>query len=292
VARWQTLLKRTVVGIALLGGLAACEHLMKASEDRDAGLEVEEGQIFLAGLDVRQLGDRAVLEEFQGVLQENTEGSISRGFSNLIIDSLLETGYTTEFDLEGFRQQNGAEACVVAKRDKIAFHLANGGVVPASFGKIVVWGLRPDKRGTWSGKVNLCSWIKSGDSYDEYYIEMELLAGKEGSVKAVESSGDTSNPFPGTLELSPDLQDTSALLSLMNSFQIKLHGSGEAIDVTGIWKNGLLLPPLDEAYINDMDCFDIFFRTDADFTAAAAGSLPEQENYCMGRCDALILNTH
>ena len=56
--------------------------------------------------------------------------------------------------------------------------------------------------------------------------------------------------------------------------------------IAKIRKNGAKVPTSDRLYTKTGQCFDMFFLNEPE-----NNQLPEQMGYCMGRCDALILNT-
>jgi hypothetical protein len=266
------------------------------------GSDFRSGTTFLNGVDLNDPEITPRIEEYVAeelrLIAEKAEGTLRNGLGGLVART-LETGFSLDpsvFNLQSFLRQPGDTRCRDAKIEKAEWHLdpANGGALPASFGKITRLDLKEiDSEGNdWAGNLDLCSWQLGANGYDEYFIHLDFIGGIRGSsIRAVENSGDARNPFPETLELGVD--DPSQILNMINSYKIKLHGSGKAIQVTHIWRNGSYLPRSDPAYVNDQDCFDIFFKDSADLDFLRKNNaLPPQGNFCMGRCDGLILNTH
>ena len=81
------------------------------------------------------------------------------------------------------------------------------------------------------------------------------------------------------------------IVAMMSQWDYKLHAKRDGVKYTNIWKNGALLPRSDPAYLNDQDCFDVFVDAAGHALLVSDSELPAQNGYCMGRCDAIVLNT-
>lgn len=190
------------------------------------------------------------------------------------LDSILEelrTGVSEKPDYERMY-----ERCVKAYAAKVKWHLDYNGAVPYAFGKIVDYQLQEDKRtNTWTGMINLCTWIGSVN----YYFEIEFLKADPNSMRLVK------DPFTGTLD--PTL---FPMAEFIQNFDYKLHAKPGSIDYQTIIRNNVLLPQGDALYASlEEDCFDTFYVERPDGTQSH--DLAEQLGYCMGRCDARVVNT-
>ncbi len=145
----------------------------------------------------------------------------------------------------------------------------------------------PGKIEGWTGIAHICSWI--GD--DEYYFELSI----SGNLW---QKGMGANPFPHTLNpsaLEPTTRDE--FLEEMEQWVWKFHASSEmGVVMTKVVKNNQVIlepggtstdPVLTDAHMDN--CFDGVFAGAP--PTAGTNNLPDQQNYCMGRCDALMLNT-
>ena len=207
------------------------------------------------------------------------------GFASLIERSLPSVG--SDVDVTSSNPK-----CEAARKAKTKWHIENTGQIPDSFGQIVRYGVyevNPRER-TWEGRIDLCTWIGN----DEYYFEMRFHSDAwiVRKLTAREHSGDRDDPFPFTLDMSRLDQAGKAMLLQMiadGKWAWKLHAGGDAIEFLTAQRNGVDLDRATDRLFQDPNenCFDIFFRdVPQDYT------LPEQLGYCMGRCDARILNTH
>lgn len=285
------MIRRVAISVVGLTLVASCAMFFGAEEVES---QVRPGTVLLSGIDVtdqeRQSELARITREFGLRSDTNQEKrGLDAGPSSIVVRALQEDSFAQPFDLEAFRGQSGDRRCAKAREEKIAFHLSSGGVVPASFGKIVTMGLKNYQDDLWEGSIDLCTWIREGNSYDEYFIQMEFLPDLPGTVRTRKNQGGA-DPFPDTLDLSP-LADPSMILATMQNFSFKLHGSDDAVDVVTAYRNGQLLPATDEIYIEGDNCFDFFLTDEAALQTIQNGTLPPQSSYCMGRCNALILNT-
>lgn len=152
----------------------------------------------------------------------------------------------------------------------------NNQELPDFYGKMFNYALTKNSAGKWVGKVELCSWIGN----DEYYFKLDIIADH------VQHSGNDSDPFPGTLEIS----NKPVLLNMIKTagWRHKLHAEGDRnFRITTAKMNGENLVRKNAEFFQDRgeECFDIFFL------AAPTNTLPAQYGYCMGRCNAKIVNT-
>lgn len=286
--------RATMIGV----GLSLVASCALFAQQETTALSTQRGMVLLSGIDVtstEKSGDLQRVETALGFAQgELRTGDglplLDAGPASIVVEALLEGSFQQPFRLEEFQQQSGDERCATAREEKIAFHLQNSGAVPPSFGKIVRMDLKNYEGDLWAGELDVCTWIREGTSYDEYFFQMRFLPDLPGTVRTVKNQGDD-DPFPDTLDLSL-LEDPSAILDMMQDFAFKLHGSEEAVEVAAAFRNGQLLPASDEVYIQDGSCFDFFLRDEAALLSMQSGVLPPQLSYCMGRCNALILNTY
>jgi len=195
-----------------------------------------------------------------------------------------QTGFASVIERSLDSLQRDYSVCDKARLEKAQWHLDNQGKIPASFGKIVNYDLYrfDEKNNYWAGRVALCTWI----GVDEYYFVMDFPEDAETPLQLHERGNDPDNPFPGTLETFPQF-----LLDGIgeNDWGWKMHGNGTSFSYTTAMRNGLALLETDPLFANpDENCFDIFFKADAEILDRV---LPEQNGYCMGRCDVRIINT-
>lgn len=286
------MLKRaTILGVGL-SVVASCAPIGQQEEP-----DIDRGMVLVAGIDVTDVArtDKVLaIERDLGIidgelLKDDRFPQIDAGAASAVVEALLEGSFRQPFDLEQFKGQSGDARCAQARAEKIRFHEQNGGV-PASFGKIVTNGLKNYDGDLWAGTLDVCTWIREGNSYDEYFFQMRFLPDMDGTVRTAENQGG-GDPFPDTLDLT-QVVDPTAILAMMQNFQYKLHGSEDAVEIVAAYRNGLLLPPTDEVYEQGGSCFDFFLTDDAALQSMQAGVLPDQLSYCMGRCNALILNTY
>lgn len=225
---------------------------------------------------------------FRGVTYEGVNTGFGAPFVRALKGNRANPGL--QIDLDKVEKANGDARCARAKANKIQYHRTNTGLtIPDNFGKITSLGIKMINDTQWAGQIQLCTWIKNGDVYDEYFFKIDLKPGLEGTVTTLNNSGNTADPFPGTLD-TINLLDDTATLAMMNQWDHKLHGEGKAVVITEAWRNGALLPRGHEVYVNDFNCFD-FFVDEKGLAAMKKGILPDQKSYCMGRCDGLIMNT-
>ena len=152
----------------------------------------------------------------------------------------------------------------------------NNNELPDFYGKMFNYRLAKNSAEKWAGKVELCSWIGN----DEYYFKLDIVANH------VQHSGNDNNPFPGTL----DLAGKRVLLDMIRDagWRHKLHAKGNNFRITTAKLNGDNLTNKNAEFFQDRgeECFDIFF-----LNAPVDNTLPTQFGYCMGRCNAKIVNT-
>ena len=69
----------------------------------------------------------------------------------------------------------------------------------------------------------------------------------------------------------------------------KLHAKGRSFGFITGRENGVDMDKSNDLFKVDAgDCFDMFFK---DYPPQASEGLPDQLDYCMGRCDFRIMNT-
>ncbi len=286
------MIRRIAISVFGLTLVASCAIFLGTEKVES---QVRPGTVLLSGIDVtaeERQDELARIARELGLIGDNDQErrQLDAGPSSIVVRALQEDSFVQPFDLEAFRGQTGDQRCAKAREEKIAFHLASTGEVPASFGKIVRMDLKNYQDDYWAGEIDLCTWIREGNSYDEYFIQMKFLPDLPGTVQTRENQGGT-DPFPDTLDLS-QLADPSMILATMQKFKFKLHGSDDAVDVVAAFRNGQLLPATDEIYIEGDNCFDFFLEDEMTLQTIQGGTLPPQASYCMGRCNALILNTY
>ena len=287
------MLKRaTILGVGL-SVVASCA-LFSQQEEPD----IDRGMVLLEGLDVtdaQKADEIRAAERRLGIIDgqfvpNERYPNADFGPASIVIKALASESFDKEYIPALFDDQSGDDRCSEARNEKIRFHQQNG-VVPASFGKILEpMGLKNYEGDLWAGTLDVCTWIREGNSYDEYFFQMRFLPNKEGTVRTFVNQGG-SNPFPDTLDLT-EVDDPSEILKMMQTFKYKLHGSNDAVEIVAAYRNGLLLPPSDKIYEQGGSCFDFFLTDDDALQSMQAGVLPDQLSYCMGRCNAVILNTY
>jgi len=176
--------------------------------------------------------------------------------------------------------------CIAAYDEKVKWHIDYGGGVAENgdiaFGKIVQYDLKESEKGIWTGSVDVCTWFGS----DNYYFEIELIQDREGGMRLLtkEHNGDLSTQAKETLV------DDMAKLFLDSRFNYKLHAKGQHMKFLAVYRNNQPLPQSDSFFTDpESQCFDMFFTHPP--TGRARDDLDNQLNYCMGRCDARLLNT-
>jgi|GEM_PF-2715770 len=288
---------KAILLVAALG-MAACEFRLGEEKDDNP---VDDLNVMFLGVDANNPEFQPELAQLLGNI---AEGSSKFSFRGEVYEG-VNTGFGAPFvralrgnranpglpiNLDLARASNGDKRCARAKLEKIAYHEANGNkAVPDNFGKITSLGIKMTDDTHWGGQIQLCTWIKNGAVWDEYFWKINLVPGKDGSVKTLNNSGNKDDPFPGTLE-TDKLLNADMTLEMMSEWDHKLHGRGDAVVIAEAWRNGALLPSNDPAYINDFNCFDFFVDEDG-LAMMKEGFLPDQDGYCMGRCDGLIMNT-
>ena len=236
--------------------------------------------------------NKATIEKARALLQEKYAGGEKlTGFSSMVSKGLDTMGLKpTNLGPDGT-----AEACRQARREKEAWHLDpnNGGKLPPTFGKMFNYALykvdeaAPADGSLWLGRVETCTW--SGT--DEYYFDIRFKAGEDQLRLVKKKSQNTDDPFPDTLNLDgiPDPADRQRMVDMMSMWDWKLHANGQSITYVSAKKNGRDISLGDPIFVNPSEnCFDIFFAGSA---APESLELPNQSNFCMGRCDARIINT-
>lgn len=224
--------------------------------------------------------------------------NVDHGFGNVILRSLRSGGFDQETNLDAVLATPSEPRCKQAKEDKVRYHRneANG-KIPLTFGKITDMDMQviSSKPEQWVGFIELCSWIKNGETYDEYFFHIDLTYdGATNTTRTHDHSGDPDDPFPGTLALS-NLQDTTETLATMNMWDHKIHGKRNAVNIANVWRNGVFVDPGAEPniYKSDQNCLDMFVDMSQLAELRAEGELDfaNQGGYCMGRCDGLFMNT-
>lgn len=235
--------------------------------------------------------------------------SNKKGFAKLFSDSQSRIGRKIHDDGTGWSAE-----CEETRWKKIGWHISNQQLsspapVPDSFGKIVHWEwsnstppsvttLIGNEKSEWSwsgtgtdANVGVCTWI--GD--DEYYFEIKI-------TKAIlyQQHTDPADPFPNTLDLTMlDPGAKADMIDGMKQWHYKLHAKrrpgAHDMEIKKVVQNGIEWSMSEVMMLNhDNMCFDIFFKliTEALLPLPLhSAPLPAQQYYCMGRCDARILNT-
>jgi hypothetical protein len=220
-------------------------------------------------LENRQLEGERLLEAFK------QEAGIQRltGFTSLIGANL--EGIRNNIIQQRNPTPEGDPACEDARKEKIEWHEQNQGSVPEAFGKIVKYDVNKRSDDIWICRVDVCTWIDK-----EYYVAMVFYITWDRSLRAVQKQNGT---FPDTLDFSqfPGLD--------LSRWGWKLHAKGGSFGFIIARENGVDMGRGNDLFQGGEDeCFDIFFKY---FPPQAADGLPDQLNYCMGRCDARIMNT-
>jgi len=188
------------------------------------------------------------------------------------------------FDAIEEHETNVLDICAEALEKKRRWHQEHTGTVPVAFGQIVNYEMYEAAPKSWAGRIDLCSLIGTEKYTDVYYLEMEFT--EEKPLIAHENQGEENGYFPDTLDLSAlDEEQRKAMLEMMGEWKWKLHAEGDAIIFIKALRNGVDIPDGDPLYDSDGNCFDMFLNKEP------AATLPNQLNYCLGRCDARILNT-
>lgn len=237
--------------LVFLNGMPLAEFLQENIELNDADLQAA----FLAEVGVESL----------------------TGFASLLERSLPTIGKPPEI-------RSGTNLrCQQARLEKEQWHLDNSGSIPDGFGKIVKYDIHQvsPQFDFWAGRLDLCSWIGN----DEYYFEIKFHIDGSEPMKAHPKDQNVNDPFPGTLDLSA-LGNKQILLDMMNQWNWKLHAKGDSFSFIAATRNGQDLAANDPLFqAPETNCFDMFFKY------RPSEQLPSQLGYCMGRCDARIINT-
>jgi len=257
------------------------------------GNPVDDQKIIFLGQEITPDQNGDVNDQFKKLLSASfDEPGIQNGLTGLIFDAFNRGGFDQQIDLKVFGAQPGDARCADAKVAKIAFHTRNDDELPLTFGKMINFEIKQFNDPYWAGYIDVCTWIKRDNTYDEYFFHLDFN-GDLGPTNTLQSHAKDDGapiPFPGTLEPNADV-NTAGIIAMMEQWDYKIHAKKQGVEVSAIWKNGQLLPRSDKAYINDRECFDLFLSASGYAELLATGDLPEQNSYCMGRCDALILNT-
>lgn len=284
-------LKNILVALGALGFTG-----MSAAQSQENRSDTPDHSIYVAGL---RVGEDQTAERLQEVakmilggekgfrFQDRTFENVGQGISGLFLKSLASGAFQLPRSFDKFEgESKGSGQCAQAKKDKIEFHKNSGGI-PAAFGKVIDLNM-VEYHLYWAGSLSLCTWIAADDTYDEYLIHIDFRANNDGTLRTHVNSGDEKDPFPGTLEgLTPKM------IEMISAWDFKIHGTGDAIQIHSVWRNGGYIDPVSQpdAYINDENCFDFFVGSLFELTQLRAGVLPDQTGYCLGRCDGLIMNT-
>ena len=247
--------------------------LGEALKERDIGLPTKEVE-----------AARRQLEQI--VAGKDEKGNDNRpvpltGFASLVSRNLDTIGADPTY-------RAGAKECAAALAEKKRWHEEHGGV-PLSFGKITHFDVFESDpvRQLWEGEIETCSWVGNA----EYYFKMKFTAAHTGQLRAVAKRSNFFNPFPATLNIRAlEFGERMRLLVAMNQWDWKLHATGSSIEFLEAKRNGVDLDRSTDPLFTEPqnNCFDMFFK----------GGYPESRRlpasqfaYCMGRCDARILNT-
>ncbi len=274
-------IRRIAVLIALIGPLGVAQA---QDEKAPRGHAANAMRIFVDGAEfekaiLNEYPDagaeklRAVFLESAALGEEPPSGQVA-----LILDAMdsileeREAGVDPYPDYSKMRPE-----CRDAYGKKVDWHKSHSGKVPYAFGKIVAYDLDEDtKTGRWTGSIDLCTWIGKVN----YYFEIELVENGDNSMSL------TTPPFPGTLDPPPG----SDMSQYIDQWSFKLHAKKGAVEYKAIWKDNSLLAQTDPFYKNlEQRCFDTFYKQRP--TGDMNHDLSDQIGYCMGRCDAKVLNT-
>ena len=286
---------RWIVSMLILSAflVTSCATVPKHSKDVDRKHKAEPHAIFINGKRLKEF----LLEESNRQLKGDQLLAAFKDEAGLDPFKPL-TGFASLIgrNLEGIREnlieeQNptlkGDPACEQAYQEKLQWHLDHEGEVPEAFGKIVNYDVSrrsADRLDIWVGRVDVCTWF-----YDkEYYVEMVFYITEDKSLRAFKKAPD--GTFPGTLDLS-DLPEKGRkeLMELMADKNWKLHAKGGSFGFITARENGVDIDKSDNLFKGgEGDCFDILFK---DYPPQASEGLPDQLDYCMGRCNAKIINT-
>ena len=229
-----------------------------------------------------KVGPENIVQAFRETV---SNGQPSTGFASLVERNLPL--------LLALSQQNppnqppelvGDVVCDTARAEKEAWHLQHNNNIPDAFGKIVSYNIHevnPAKK-WWAGHIALCTWIHN----IEYYFEIGFPIRGTEMLEAHKRTKDPSNPFPGTLNLaSLPTQGRDDLVKMMKMWDWKLHAAGDSMVFLVARENGNDLPVTDSLFDPENNCYDMFL------TYPPTKQLPNQLNYCMGRCDARVINS-
>jgi len=208
------------------------------------------------------------------------------GFASLIAANLEDIRENIIIDQRNPPIPKGDPACIQAHEEKKNWHLLpeNGGKLPEAFGKIVHYGVSRRSDNTdniWVGHIDVCTWLGN----NEYYVKMVFYITEDQSLRAVEKN--SSGTFPDTLDFSrfPEAE----VITMMKKWNWKLHAKGGAFGFTTARENGVDMDRGNDLFkVAKDDCFDMFFTH---YPPQAPDPLPNQHNYCMGRCNTRIMNT-
>ena len=167
------------------------------------------------------------------------------------------------------------DECIDAYFDKWRWHKDNGSI-PPTFGKITGYQLNEDvNSGYWIGDVSVCTWLGA----ENYYFEIDF-------EEAGKNSMSLSTPFDSPLQIYPPMAaDIRA-----SGFEYKLHARKDAVNYNKVFENNVQLASDHKFFDNpEQKCFDTFYKNKP--TGNKRHDLGEQLGYCMGRCDARVLNT-
>lgn len=291
--------------------LASCANLTTRGENISTESEFKPFRLIV---DLTPIESKMQLEE---VLAEDRK---SNEYNDRLTtpDGLL-TGFSGMFNPIPVREKDngiskfgiGSSRCANARKEKERWHLEHQGVLPAAFGKMTNYAVFKvnDEDNLWAGYIETCSWVLpflddtiepenyNENSYVEYYFNIAFpMEFTPGQLKAHKSTGDDANPFPDTLDFTDLKNSTNGdveqfLKELNDTWNWKLHAKGSAMSIIEARRNGYLLSQNDPILQDDENmCFDLFFAL-GEGEEPQDMTLPTQEAYCMGRCNARILNT-
>lgn len=172
------------------------------------------------------------------------------------------------------------ELCVKAYHQKVKWHRSEGkesGLDPElqlAFGKITVYTLTPydSTKEIWSGVSRVCSWY----GQKNFLFNINFPLAKGGGLTLVGHDDADS-------ALSPELVE-----QFRDKYNYKLHAIRHQIEYTEVYEDGVLLDPSDDFFKNkdEPQCFDLFLKHHP--TGNAKRDIHNQNNYCLGRCGAML----
>lgn len=246
-------------------------------------------------------------EDFKRTIARLIEETPKAGF---ITDERMLTGFAGMFNPapESYQSSIGSEKCAQARLEKEEWHMKNlNGTLPPAFGKMTNFSVYELDEGynLWAGSVETCSWILpyadvtidpqsyNKDSYIEYYFHIAFPMSHASGYLEEHKKVDGNIPFPGTLDFSElEVLNPAGAAEILNDMKtkwgFKLHSNGNGMKFVEARRNGMQLSQNDPIFLDQENmCFDVFFVDEP-----KGYTLPSDQNaFCMGRCDARILNT-